>query len=95
MGLVPKYYLLAGDISQVFISSLRQIIAQVYSLPGQIEGKTKAFLEWTSVDLSYKRSLTCGGNVNCYKSVCHPISTLGNIENPGNFQNKSVNSPFS
>ena len=50
--------------------------AQVYSLPGQTEGRKKAFLEWTSIDLSSKPSLTCGGNVNYYKSVHHPIPTL-------------------
>ena len=50
--------------------------AQVYSVSGQTEGRRKAFLEWTSLDLSSKLSLTCGGNVNCYKSVHHPIPTL-------------------
>ena len=34
--------------------------AQVYSVPDQIEGRTKAFLEWKSIDLSYNLSLTCG-----------------------------------
>ena len=57
--------------------------AQVYSVPGQIEGRRKAFLEWKSIDLSYELSLTCGGNVNYYKSVQHPTAT-------GSFQNKSV-----
>ena len=46
--------------------------AQVYSAPCQTEGRRKTFLEWTSTDLSS----TCGGNVNCYKSVHHPIPTL-------------------
>ena len=41
--------------------------AQVYSVPGQTEGRRKVFSEWTSVDLSPKLSLTCGGNVNYYK----------------------------
>ena len=50
--------------------------AQVYSVPGQTEGRRKAFLEWKSIDLSYELSLTCGGNVNYYKSVHHPIPTL-------------------
>ena len=50
--------------------------AQVYSVPGQTEGKRKAFLEWKNIDLSYELSLTCGGNVNYYKSVHHPIPTL-------------------
>ena len=57
--------------------------AQVYSVPGQIEGRTKAFLEWKTIDLSYELSLTCGGNINYYKSVQHPTAT-------GSFQNKSV-----
>ena len=47
--------------------------AQVYSVPGQTEGRTKASLEWKNIDLSYKLSyilsLTCGCNVSCYKSV--------------------------
>ena len=49
---------------------------QVYSVPGQIEGGTNAFLEWTSIDLSSKLSLTWWGNVNYYKSVHYPIPTL-------------------
>ena len=43
-----------------------QMSAQVYSVSGQ---RRKDFLEWTSIDL-------CGGNVNYYKSVHHPILTL-------------------
>ena len=46
--------------------------AQVYSAPCQTEERRKTFLEWTSIDLSS----TCGGNVNYYKSVHHPIPTL-------------------
>ena len=64
--------------------------AQVYSVPGQ----RKAFLQWKGINLSSKLSLTCGGNVDYYKSVHHPISTHGNRKHPGNFQNKSVDSPF-
>ena len=56
--------------------------AQVYSVPGQTEGRRKAFLEWV------------GGNVNYYKSVYHPIPTSRDRERLGNFQNKSVSSPF-
>ena len=37
---------------------------------------------------------TYRGNVNYYKSVHHPIPTLGNRKHPGHFQNKSVNSTF-
>ena len=50
--------------------------AQLNSVPGQTEVRSKAFLEWKSIDLSYELSLTCGGNVNYYKSVHHPIPTL-------------------
>ena len=59
--------------------------AQVYSVPGQIEGKRKAFFEWKSIDLSYELSLTCGVNINYHKSVHYPISTCKNREHPGNF----------
>ena len=67
---------------------------QVCSVPGQTEGGRKTFSEWTSIDLSSKLSFTCGGNVNYYKSVHHPIPTCENREHPGNFQNKSVSSAF-
>ena len=50
--------------------------AQVYSVPGQTEGRRKALLEWKSVYLFSKLSLTYGGNVNNYKSVHHPLSNL-------------------
>ena len=56
--------------------------AQVYSVPGQTEGRRKAFLEWKSIDFSYELSLTCGGNFNFYKSVHHPIHTSENREHP-------------
>ena len=64
--------------------------AQVYSVPDQTEGIRKAFLEWKSIELYFKLSL----NVNCYKSVHHPFTIRGNREHPGNFENKSVSSPF-
>ena len=67
--------------------------AQVHSVPGQTEGRSKAFLEWKSIDLSRELSLTCGANIN-YKSVHQPIPTRENREHPGNFQNKSVSSAF-
>ena len=51
------------------------MIAQVYSVLGQTEGRRKAFLEWTSIDLSSKLSFTFGSNVNYYKKVHHPIPT--------------------
>ena len=68
--------------------------AHVYSVPDQTEGRRKAFLEWEGIDLSYELSLTCGHNVNYYKSVHHPIPTRENKEHPSNFQNKSVSSAF-
>ena len=68
--------------------------AQVYSVPSQTEGRRKALLEWKSIDLSSKLSLTCGRNVNYYKSVRHPIPTSENKEHSGNVQNKSVSSPL-
>ena len=69
--------------------------AQVYSVPGQCKGRRKAVLEWKIICLFSKLSLTCEGNVNYYKNVHHPnIPTLANREHPGNFQKKSVGSPF-
>ena len=65
--------------------------AQVYSVPGQTEGRMRAFLEWKSIDLSPELSLTLGDNVNYYKSVHHPIPIRENREHPGN---KSVSSAF-
>ena len=57
--------------------------AQEYSVSGHTDGRRKAFLEWTNIDLSSKLSLICGSNVNYYKSVHQPIPTLlvgkGNI----------------
>ena len=50
--------------------------AQVYYVPGETERRRNAFLEWTSIDQPSKLSLTCVGNVSCYKSVHHPIPTL-------------------
>ena len=68
--------------------------AHLYSIPGQTEGRRKTFLGWKSIYLSYKISLTCGGNVNYYESVHHPIPARENREHPGNFHKKSVKSPF-
>ena len=50
--------------------------AQGYFVPGQTKGRKKAFLEWKSIDLSSKLSLTCGGNVNYCESFHHPVPTL-------------------
>ena len=68
--------------------------AQVYSVPGQTEGRSKAFLKWKSIDVSNELSLTCGGNVNYYKSVHQPIPACENRGHPGNFQDESVSSVF-
>ena len=68
--------------------------AQEYSVPGQTERRKKAFLEWKSIDLSSKVPLTCGGNLNYFKSVHQFIPTRGNREHSGIFQNKSVSSFF-
>ena len=53
----------------------------------------KAFLKWTSIDLSSKLSLTYVRIINNYKTAHHPVPTpaRGNREHPGN---KLVNSPF-
>ena len=59
--------------------------AQVYPVPGQTDGRRKVFLEWKNIDLSYKLSLTCVGNVDYYKSVHNPIRARENKEHPGNF----------
>ena len=77
-----------NKISKIFF----QMSAQVYSVPAQTEGRRKAFLEWKSIDSSYELSVTCGDNVNNYKSVHHPIPTSKNWEHLGNFQNKSLSS---
>ena len=50
--------------------------AQECSVSGQTDGRRKAFLEWTNIDLASKLSLICGSNVNYYKSVHQPIPTL-------------------
>ena len=72
-----------------------QMSAQVYSVPGQSEGRRKAYFEWKNIYLSTKLSLICGSNFNYYKGDRHPIPTHGNRKHPGNFQNKSVSSLFS
>ena len=68
----------ANSTSQLFF----QMKSQVFSVPGQTEGRRKAFLKWKSIDLSNELSLTCGGNVNYYKSVHHPIPTRENRGHP-------------
>ena len=49
---------------------------EVYSVPGQTQGRRKGFSEPTSIYLYSKLSFACEGNVNYYKSVHHPIPTL-------------------
>ena len=71
--------------------------AQVYSVAGQTEWRSKTFLERKSIDshgISLCSLTTCGGNVNYYKSVHQPIPTPENRENPSNFQSESVSSGF-
>ena len=63
--------------------------ARVYSIPGQTEGRRKVYLEWTSTDLSSKLSLTT--HVGLKSTIIKVFIILF----PGNFQNKSVSSPFS
>ena len=41
--------------------------AQVYSVPGQTNGRRKAFLEWTGIDSSSKLSFKSGGAFKYYK----------------------------
>ena len=81
---------LSKQISRLFF----QMSVQVYSIPGQSEGRSRVFLELKRIDLSYELSLTCAGNVNFYKIVHHPIPAREKREHPGNFQNKSVSSDF-
>ena len=50
--------------------------AQVYSVPGPTEGRRKAYLEWTNIDLFFKLYLTWRHNVNYCKSVHPPIPTM-------------------
>ena len=72
--------------------------AQVYSVPGQSDGKKglfwSPFFEWKSIDLSYELSLTCVVNINYFKSVHHPIPIRENRNHRGSFQNKSISFAF-
>ena len=69
--------------------------AQVYSAPGQTEGRTKIFLDWKSIGLSSKLPFTCVGNIKYYKSVHHSIPTRGIGNILAIFKKKSVSSHFS
>ena len=42
----------------------------------ELKGEGRPFLEGASIDLPSNLSLTYGGNVNHYKSVSEPLSTL-------------------
>ena len=53
--------------------SKQQVCTQVYSLTGQTEGRRKVFFGGNKDPLNY---ITNGSNVNHYKSVHHPLSTL-------------------
>ena len=92
MGINREY--LDNFQNKLLGSSSKWVPKYLYSVPGQTEGRSKTFLEWKSIDLSHELSLTCGGNVNYYKSVHQPIPTRENREHPGNIQNKSVSSAF-
>ena len=74
-----------GSFQNKSVRSSFKWVFQLYFVLGQTEGRRKAFLEWTSIDLSSKLSLTCRRNVNYYKSVHHLIPKGGNREHPGNF----------
>ena len=59
--------------------------ALVYSVPSQTEEKRKTFFEWKRIDIPFELSVTCGVNVDYYKSVHHLIHTCENREQPSNF----------
>ena len=49
----------------------------------KLKWEERPFWRWTSIDVSSKLSLACGGNVNYYQSVHHPFhyySVCGNRE---------------
>ena len=50
---------------------------QVYSVPGQTEGKRKAFLEWKSIDLSYYYLLRKGVMLIIIKVFIILLLTVG------------------
>ena len=62
--------------------------------PSKVRGKT--FLRWTrSIDLSsYPLTIPSYVGVMLTISSSYSYSACGNRKHPGNFQNKSVNSPF-
>ena len=67
--------------------------SQVYFVPGQTERIRKTFLRWKSIELSLNYLLHVRVMLTIIK--CSPsYSYSENREHPGNFQNKSVTSPF-
>ena len=69
--------------------------AKVYYVPGQTEGRRKAFLVWESIDLSSKLSLNVGVMLTITKLfIILFLFACGNREHPGNFNSLSFSSPF-
>ena len=63
--------------------------------PAKLKGEVRPFWNGKAQTyISHELSLTCGGNVNDYKSIHQPIPTRENKEYPGNFQSESVSSTF-
>ena len=52
--------------------------AQVYSVPGQTEGRSKAFLKWKSVDVPHDYLLHWD-NVNYYVTIYILLVRIGYI----------------
>ena len=80
-----------GSFENRLVSSYFKWVPNYILFLAKLEREGRPF--W-SIDLSSKLSLTCGKNVNYYKSVHHPIPTRRNREHYGNFKNKSVRSLF-
>ena len=70
-------------------SSFKWVPKYILSL-AKLKREGRLFWNRKALDWSYELSLTCGGNVNYYRSVYHPIPTRENREHPNNFQNKSI-----
>ena len=83
-----------GNTLAAFKQISLQMKAQVYSVPGQTEGKKEGLFWMEKHTLILWTISSCGVNVNYYKSVHHPFPTCENRKHPGNFQNKSVSSAF-
>ena len=81
-----------GNFENKLVSSSFKWVPKYIQFLTKLKGRGRPF--WC-IDLSCKLSFACGGNVNYYKSVHHRIPIRGNREHPGNFQNKSLSSPFS